>query len=119
MSHTPNHKDTEATSAFYQGMEAGQKNERERILNILQQAPHLLTSGLLEQIQSNFEPDPSNYERGLSDAGDALHEVLDRLKSSLYDTEYLTDADTSLGQKLLEIIYDRYGETIWKKRDGE
>jgi hypothetical protein len=120
MSHTPNHIDTGPTSAYYQGLEAGVNQERDRIIGVLESyAPQLITSGLMERIGDGWVPDETNYDRGLGDSADALYKVLDRLKHSLYDTEYLTDVETSQGQKLIELIYDRYGEEIWKVRDGE
>jgi len=120
MSHTPNHIDNGPTTHFYQGKEAGMKEERDRIIGVIQSyAPQLITSGLMERIGDGWVPDETNYDRGLGDSADALYKVLDRLKHSLYDTEYLTDVETSQGQKLIELIYDRYGEEIWKVRDGE
>jgi hypothetical protein len=118
MSHTPNHIDTGPTSAFYQGRDAGIKEERERIVKILQQAPHLMTSGLMQDIAEDFQPDESNYERGLSDSGDALDAVVTRLVNTLHDMEEL-GTTTEREQHLLHLLFERYTEKIWEARDNK
>jgi hypothetical protein len=58
------------------------------------------------------------WENGISDAGDVVFAVLDRLRCSVYDMEELTNQSTEREQQLLAMIHERYVELIWEKRDA-
>jgi hypothetical protein len=125
MSHSPNQIDTGPTSAFYQGRDAGIEAERERIVKLLQNnSTSLEQLRLVSLIESN-QPDTSedvtdedHYERGLSDAGDVIDEVVTRLTNTLHDMEELGIA-TDREQHLLHLLFERYTEKIWELRDNK
>lgn len=125
MSHTPEQPDYGHTTSFYQGQEAGINEERKRVVKLIQDhAPDLDTLRLIALIESNqpdtfeYVTDKEHYEQGLSDAGEVIFAVLDRLKHSVYDLEELTHADTSREQHLIRLILERYTDGIWEKRDS-
>lgn len=125
MSHTPNHRDTGPTTHFYQGREAGIEEERERIVKLLQNnstsLEQLRLVSLIESNQPNTSEDVTDedhYERGLSDSGDVIDEVLTRLTNTLHDMEEL-GMPTDREQHLLHLLFERYVEKIWELRDNK
>jgi hypothetical protein len=125
VSHSENYIDRGATSSYYQGVEAGKEEERRRIVKLIQDySPDLDTLRLVALIEGSqtdtFEDvtDRELYEEGVSDAGDIIFAVIDRLRCSVHDWQELTDTDTSKEQRLLQLIVERYEDGMWEKRDS-
>ena len=142
MSHSETYTDTGPTSAFYQGVEEGKRQQSHLIrLEMLERVKDLRcctktdncqeVANLIESYISDWvEPEKSlleheqyrekeMYEEGLCDSGDVVFAIIDRLRCSLRDMEELLETDTERETRMLNLILERYSDLIWEKRDKE
>jgi hypothetical protein len=141
MSHSENSPDIGPTTSYYQGRDAGRIEERERITaNIRERVAdlmlctkkdtcHELARFIDSYIEEWTEPGQSvreyehdrsteEYLQGMSDSGDVLYGITDRLRDSLHDMEEMTGVEVDMSKTMLNLILERYSERIWERRDS-